>query len=166
MLHGCELVEGVEVNAGNAFAEQVLQLAGGVFQADLLHGFRIGVVGFQLNAEFVGNTDSTEIGHAGELLQGSGNQQPGNQRDAHTVSSELVTPAQKEGVVEKELGGDEVRSGVDFSDEEVAVGVLVRIFDVPFRIACGTNAEASALLDGGYQFAGVVVSIFGPPEFC
>ena len=50
------------------------------------------MVGFQLSAEFVGNADPAEIGHAGDLLQGSGNQQSRNQGDAHPLGGESVAP--------------------------------------------------------------------------
>ena len=164
MLHGFELVEGVEVDTGNALAEQAFQLAGGVFQTDLPHGFRIVGVGFQLGVEFVGNAGSAKSRHAGELLQGSGNQQSGNQWDAHTIGGKLIAPTQEGRVVEEELGDDELGPGIDFFDEETAVGLLVRIFDVAFRITCRADAKAAALSDVGNQFAGELVAVFGLPE--
>jgi hypothetical protein len=160
-------VQRVEVDARRAALQQILALRRGVADADLVHRGGVPLDGLQLGEQVLGDAVAVERGHALDPLHVGDGHDAGDDRhpDAHLAGALHV--AEVVGVVEEELGHQELAAGFDFGAGVLQLALPVGGFGVHLRMGRAAHAEVEGAREGG-EIGGVgegalgARDVFGP----
>jgi hypothetical protein len=108
-----------------------------------------------------GERGAAHRGEALDLFQREHGHDAGDDRDGDAGAAAFFDETVIDGVVEEELGGDEVGAGVDLGFERGEIGFGRRCFGVFLGIAADAEAEVGvARFKEGDEVAGVAEAVF------
>ena len=163
---GSGAVEEVEVEAGDLGLEEAADLGVGPGDADgfgrvgVGRGGRLGFERRELGGEGVGVAGAAEGGEFFDLGVRERGQEAGDDGDGDAEGAAASDEGEVGGVVEEELGGDEVGAGVHLFLEVAEVVFGRGGFGVGFGVAADAEAEFGIVgADEGDEFAGVAKAV-------
>lgn len=153
---GAGLIEAIEMNAGCALAEEFVDLAGGVLDAELGDGFIVVAEGVELSEEGRGEFGAAEFGKFAGLSAGEDGEDSWDEGDMDAeIFGEKISEHKVVRIVEEELGDDEVCAGLDFVAEVGPVDEFASgAGDVAFWESSGADAESVVGVEEGDELGG------------
>jgi len=151
------LVEGVEMQAGGAVAQEAAAHFGYHVQPQRFDGGGVVGIGLQLQSQPARNFGAAHIGEAGQLGEVGNRHDAGHDGDFHAAPAHVVEEAEVGIGVEEKLGDGGIGTGFHFAHEALNVVFGAARLRVVFRVGGHFDVEpvAESVADEFHQFVGV-----------